>query len=208
MKGPIATLIVLGVLAGAGAAWVYFGVFNVAADEPHWRVTYWLMETARERSIAVRARGVEAPPALDDPQLLAMGAEHYAEMCTDCHLAPGMKDTEMRAGLYPRPPNLAEHGAHRPADETFWIIKHGVKMSGMPAWGVTHDDHSIWGMVALVRKLPELSAAQYEELVARGHGAGHAHDGERPDHAHADEPKPEEEPHEHTHGEESKPHSH
>jgi ketosteroid isomerase-like protein len=99
-------------------------------------------------------------------------------MCTGCHLAPGMKETELRAGLHPKPPNLAEQAGHRSAGETFWIIKHGVKLSGMPAWGVTHDDRSIWGMVALVRKLNELSPGEYDELVARGRAAGHEHGGD------------------------------
>jgi hypothetical protein len=113
-----------------------------------------------------------------------MGAEHYAEMCTGCHLAPGMKDTEIRAGLYPRPPNLVEHGAHRKPAEMFWIIKHGLKMTGMPAWGVTHDDQGIWGIVAFLQKLPDLSPQQYEELVTQGRAAGHTHGGEEPGHSH------------------------
>ncbi|MGH8198502.1 MAG: c-type cytochrome [Steroidobacteraceae bacterium] len=190
MKALKVILIVLAVVLAAGLGFVYSGVFNVAADDPHWDITLRLIESTRDRAIAARAREVGAPPALEDPELLAMGAEHYAEMCTDCHLAPGMKDTETRAGLYPRPPNLAEHAGHRAPAETFWIIKHGLKMTGMPAWGVTHDDESIWGTVALVRKLPELSASQYEELVARGRGARHAHGAEEPGHAHGDELKP------------------
>lgn len=178
MKGLKAGLIVLGLFVVAGIAAIYSGAFSMAADEPHWGITERLVTTMRDRSIAVRARSVGAPPALDDPDLLAMGAEHYAEMCTGCHLAPGMKETELRAGLYPKPPNLAERAGHRSAEETFWIIEHGVKLSGMPAWGVTHDDRSVWAMTALVRKLNELSPGEYEELVARGRAAGHEHGGD------------------------------
>ncbi|MGH8222460.1 MAG: c-type cytochrome [Woeseiaceae bacterium] len=184
------SLIVLALVLAAALGFVYAGIFNVAADDPHWGITYRLIEFTRERSIAARARDVGTPPALEDPQLLAMGAEHYAEMCMGCHLAPGMEDTEIRAGLYPKPPNLVEHASQRTPAETFWIIKHGVKMSGMAAWGVTHDDQSLWAMVALLQKLPDLSPAQYEKLVARGRGAGHAHDGEEPGHSHDDESKP------------------
>jgi hypothetical protein len=114
----------------AGLGFVYSGTFNVAADEPHWGLTHRLIEAMRERSIAARAGGMELPP-LDDPALVIMGAGHYAEMCTGCHLAPGMKETEIRAGLYPQPPNLIEHGAHRSAAESFWI-KHGLKMTVCP----------------------------------------------------------------------------
>jgi len=113
-------------------------------------------------------------------------------MCTSCHLAPGMKDTELRPGLYPRPPNLSE-GEVEPR-EAFWIIKHGLKMTAMPAWGLSHDDATIWSMVAFLQKLPGMTAAQYKEMVAKappdedmdqtdGEGAhGHAHDD---DHGHA-----------------------
>ncbi|MGQ0835010.1 MAG: c-type cytochrome [Gammaproteobacteria bacterium] len=123
-----------------------------------------MLEAVRDRSVATRSSDI-AVPSLDDPKLIAVGAEHYAEMCTGCHLAPGLRDTEIRAGLYPKPPNLAEHGEHRAPEETFWIIKHGFKMTGMPAWGLTHDDESIWGMVAFVRRLPDLSPDAYRELV-------------------------------------------
>lgn len=167
----IAVAVVLSVALGV----MYAGVYNMAADEPHWGITERFIETLRERSIAARSGSVPRSPALDDPQLIAMGAEHYDEMCTGCHLAPGMKDSEVRAGLYPKPPNFVERGAQRKPAESFWIIKHGLKMTGMPAWGVTHDDRSIWAIVAFLQRLPELPRQQYEDLVATGHTSGHAH---------------------------------
>lgn len=197
-------LVIVAVLVVAGAAFVYSGAFNVAADDPHWGITARLMESARDRSIAARARDIEAPPALDDPALLAMGAEHYAAMCTNCHLAPGMADTETRKGLYPKPPNLAEHADHRSPGEVFWIIKHGVKMTGMPAWGLTHDDASIWGMVAFLKKLPELSPGEYEALAGEARAAGHGHGGDEGAHSHDEAPAPESAPE----PDESKPHTH
>jgi mono/diheme cytochrome c family protein len=162
------------ILSGALGV-MYAGVYNMAADEPHWGVTERFIEAVRVRSIAARLGGVPQSPALNDPQLIAMGAEHYAEMCTGCHLAPGMKDTEIRTGLYPKPPNLVDRGAQRKPAERFWIIKHGLKMTGMPAWGFTHDDQSIWAMVAFLQKLPELSRQQYDEQVAQGRAGDHAH---------------------------------
>jgi mono/diheme cytochrome c family protein len=169
-------LLVIVVSVVLAAITVYSGLFNFAADEPHWGFTTRLIETARERSIERQADDVKVPDNLQDAKLVTNGAGEYAEMCTGCHLAPGMKDTEMRAGLYPKPPNLGEHGAHRTPAQQFWIIKHGLKMSGMPAWGLTHDDERIWSMVAFLRKLPELTPAAYKELVASG-GGGHHHDG-------------------------------
>ncbi len=186
MKTWRAGLVAAVVVVLLGAAFVYSGIFNVAADEPHWSVTRRLLETTRERSIALRAREVGAPPSLEDPELVAMGAEEYGEMCTGCHLAPGMKDSEIRAGLYPKPPNLVEHGKDRTPAQDFWIVKHGLKMTGMPAWGATHDDRTIWSMVAFLQKLPQLSSAQYRELIAQARASRHEHkhDDDEPPHPH------------------------
>jgi mono/diheme cytochrome c family protein len=164
---------------------VYSGLFNVAADEPHWGVTLRALETVRERSIASRAESVTVPGNLDDAKTIASGASEYAEMCTGCHLAPGMEDTEMRTGLYPKPPNLVEAGARRTPAQQFWIIKHGLKMTGMPAWGLTHDDERIWSMVAFVRKLPGLTPAAYHEMTETGEGGHHHHETDEA-HEHAD----------------------
>ena len=160
-----------------GIGFVLSGVYNMAADEPHSALVLRLVETLRERSIEVHAKGIAAPK-LDDPALIAEGAEHYSAMCTGCHLAPGMYDSEIRPGLYPQPPILAKRRPREPAQD-FWIIKHGIKMSGMPAWGATHDDDAIWGMVAFLQKLPELSPDAYQQLVPHGDGSEeHEHEHE------------------------------
>lgn len=151
-------------LAAAGAAVIYGGLFNVAADVPHSNAVYWLLEMARERSIAVRATAIGVPDDLADPKRIVSGAGQYAEMCAACHLAPGMTRTEIARGLYPRAPEL-RRGSDLTAAEQFWVIKHGIKMTGMPAWGLTHDDDILWDIVAFLRKLPELNPEQYRELV-------------------------------------------
>ena len=138
------TTVILIAIVGmlAGAALIYGGAFNPAADEPHSGIVFFLAQAARERSIALRSRGI-AVPNLTDPKSIAAGASEYAEMCTSCHLAPGMEDNELRPGLYPHPPNLADYrhdaeqhprAAHTSAARQSWIIKHGIKMTGMPAW--------------------------------------------------------------------------
>lgn len=160
-----------------GILFIYFGVFNVAADEPHSKPFFWLMETVRERSIAMRAKGIEVP-ALDDPAMITSGGADYNEMCTGCHLQPGVEDSELRAAMYPQPPNLTQVKRADPA-QTFWIIKHGVKMSAMPAWGATHDDQRMWAMVAFLQQLPRLNPTQYQILTARSEEdtGGHSHGG-------------------------------
>ena len=143
---------------------IYAGLYNIAADVPHPQPVYWLYETVRDRSVAARARDIVVPTDLDDANRISTGAGLYAEMCSGCHLAPGMKRTEISRGLYPRAPELRRQTDLTPAEQ-FWIVKHGVKMTGMPAWGVTHDDELLWDVVAFVRELPELTPEQYETLV-------------------------------------------
>jgi mono/diheme cytochrome c family protein len=187
--------VVIGTLVGLG--YLYSGAFDAAADQPHSGLVFFLAKTARERSIALRAKDIHVPD-LTDPKAIAAGASEYAEMCTGCHLAPGMEDNEIRPGLYPHPPNLSGHVSGNDADpltvnhsaaRQFWIIKHGIKMSAMPAWGKTHDDATIWTMVAFLQKLPTLTPEQYAEMTqesesaheASGHGSTHAahdHDAE------------------------------
>ena len=106
------------------------------------------------------------PPAdLASATRIARGAGLYGEMCSGCHLGPGLEKSEISQGLYPPAPELAR-ASGRSAAEQFWIIKHGVKLSAMPAWGRTHDDALIWDMVAFLRTLPKLSPAQYQAALA------------------------------------------
>jgi mono/diheme cytochrome c family protein len=147
------------------AAFVYFGIYNIAADAPHTPVVHSLIESLRDRSIAVRARGITPPADLNSPQRVAAGAGLYSEMCSSCHLGPGVERSELSQGLYPRAPELAK-AQDLSAGEQFWIIKHGVKLSAMPAWGKTHPDPLIWDMVAFVRRLPGMSPEEYKRLVA------------------------------------------
>ena len=155
---------VLLVAAAAGAAGVYLGVYDVAADVPHTRPVHWLLEVARDRAVAVRARGVSVPADLQDSARVTVGAGLYDDMCSSCHLAPGMQKTEISQGLNPNAPELNRPSDLTPAEQ-FWIIKHGIKMTGMPAWGRTHSDTLIWDMIAFLQKLPSLSPGQYTALV-------------------------------------------
>ena len=159
----IAAILALGML-GAGSLLVYFGAYDVAADVPHTKLAFWWMTEVRERSVAVRARNIHVPSDLSNPARVAAGAGLYNEMCSSCHLAPGMQKTEISQGLYPRAPELSRGIGLTPGEE-FWTIKHGIKMTGMAAWGRTHNDTLIWDMVAFLRKLPTLSPEQYRTLV-------------------------------------------
>ncbi len=179
----ITVAVVLGVLAVGTGAFVYSGIYNIGADDHHTKPVFAVLQTLRERSIHARSEDLTVPD-LNDPQLILKGAGQYAAMCTQCHLKPGMKDSELRPGLYPQPPNLSQTRVD--PKEAFWIIKHGIKMSAMPAWGGSHDDPTIWSMVAFLQKLPGMTPAQYKDIVAKAprdedmdmdEGGGHSHGG-------------------------------
>jgi len=165
-------LLLIVAVAIATAAFVRFGIYDVAADTPHWRATYAALATLRDRSIAARASNIELPD-LSDAALIREGAGNYDSMCVGCHLRPGLEETELSLGLYPRPPSWSDLGRTDPRD-AFWVIKHGIKMTGMPAWGKSMHDRYIWGMVAFLRRFTEINEAQYVAMVkaSRGHSHG------------------------------------
>jgi mono/diheme cytochrome c family protein len=152
----------LAVLAVGGAAFVGSGIYNIGADDHHTKIVLTVIERLRERSIAARSNSIEAH-YVEDPARIAVGAQHYAALCVGCHLAPGVTQSEIRRGLYPHPPNLAQEELQQ-AQRAFWIIKHGIKMSAMPAWGKTLDDAAIWDIVAFIRKLPDMTPETYQQL--------------------------------------------
>lgn len=154
-------------------AFVWSGLYDIGADDTHTRPVHSLLQTLRERSIEVRASELQPPPDLLDAARIRQGAGNYSAMCVGCHLAPGMAQTELSRGLNPAPPDLTTQTVD--AAEAFWVIKHGIKASGMPAWGKSMDDEYIWNMAAFLQRLPELGARQYEAMVASS--GGHEHGG-------------------------------
>ena len=191
---------------------IWSGLYNIGADDTHTRPVYALLQAMRERSIGTRAHKLALPANLTDPARIKQGAGNYDAMCTGCHLSPGMAETELSKGLYPAPPNLTRHPVD--AQEAFWVIKHGIKASGMPAWGKSMEDEYIWNMAAFLQQLPKLNAEQYQALVASS--GGHSHGGgETGGHAHAageaDDHHDDGDAHEGMEGmptDEAKPHSH
>jgi mono/diheme cytochrome c family protein len=166
-KTSLVTAVTLAAFAiGGGAVFVGSGVYDIGADDHHTKPVLALIERLRERSIEARARTIDVPQ-IEDPRRIAAGAERYAALCVGCHLAPGVAKSDIRAGLYPHPPSLAQEEV-RDSRRSFWTIKHGIKMSAMPAWGKSLDDAAIWDIVAFVRKLPQMSPETYQQL-AQGH---------------------------------------
>jgi mono/diheme cytochrome c family protein len=169
-----AGVVILAVAAGLGQA----GVLDFAADSPHSPALAGLIGWARERAVARAADGIVTPADLADAERIRRGAGNYDAMCVHCHLSPGAGASELSRGLYPPPANLAERNAAASAASDarrFWIIKHGIKGSGMAAWSQGGmDDDSIWDLVAFIKILPDLSADAYRQKVRDSDGHVHA----------------------------------
>lgn len=158
----------------SGVALVRSGAIDIAADSPHHPLVHDLITWVREQSISRHARNIEPPPDLADAERIRRGAGNYEAMCSNCHLAPGIDDTEIRKGLYPQPPDLTKPQPDPSDARRFWIIRHGIKASGMPAWqkgGM--DDAAIWDLTAFLKALPAMTAAQYRQQVAASDGHNH-----------------------------------
>ena len=139
------------------------GAYDIAATRDDYKLEQWLLSTTMKRSVARRADEVTVPAAFTDEQMQE-GFRDFKDMCEPCHGAPGKKDSEVRAGMNPRPPDLTESARHWNRAQLFWIIKYGVRMTGMPAFGPTHQEQELWNLVAFVEQLPQIDAERYRAL--------------------------------------------
>jgi mono/diheme cytochrome c family protein len=155
--------VAIGLIVIGAAVFVTSGVYNIGADDHHTAMVLTVIEALRERSIGSRADSI-AVPHLEEPSKITAGALRYSTLCVGCHLAPGVTRSDLRKGLYPHPPNLAQEDI-RDSRRAFWTIKHGIKMSAMPAWGTTLDDEAIWDIVAFVRQMPMMTPDTYRQLT-------------------------------------------
>jgi mono/diheme cytochrome c family protein len=179
----------VGALIVAAILFAVSGIYNVSARVPHLAPTTLLLEGVRERSIEHHSSKIEWP-ASDGPALAMAGAIHFDATCRKCHGAPGIDQEEFAQGLYPKPPNLsAEKEMSR--EEIFWVIDNGLKMTGMPAFGVNHEHDEIIAMTAFIQKLPELDAGSYAQFIQEAKaqvGDEDHHHGASGHDEHADEP--------------------
>ena len=142
---------------------IYSGVYSVAADYPDGPVAHWILDTTGDRSIKRHAASIKTPK-LDDQAMIENGFKLYREGCVECHGAPGVRAEPIAKGFNPDPPELTEEAGEWKPNELFWITKHGIRMSAMPAWGVAHSDKEIWDIVAFVQGLPSMSADEYKSM--------------------------------------------
>ncbi len=183
ITGVIVTvLVVLGIAGFIFAT----GRFNVAATAPPDmidKIAPWALEKALER----RSKDVTDPIA-KDAGAMARGMTHYRENCLPCHGAPGVEPAEFHEGMNPSPPEIDAPALQRGTDaELFWVIKNGIRMTGMPAFGVNHKDEEIRDIVAFVRHAPQITDAERQALKAGEGLAEHHHGGEAGEEHHGEE---------------------
>jgi cytochrome c553 len=161
---PRRLVLLLAAMLVLAMAFAWSGLFNVAASSGHWAITNWLLHYAMRQSVKTHAMGVEVPP-LDDPALVHRGAGHYATGCAPCHGAPGQERSPIAREMTPEPPYLPLRIQRWESHQLFWIVRHGVKFTGMPAWTALDREDEVWAMVAFLRQLPEMPADTYRRLA-------------------------------------------
>lgn len=154
----------------AVAAVVYGGLYNVAATRQHWQLTHSLMETAMRQSVRLRARDIQEPP-LADRQMALRGASCFRDKCVQCHGAPGVAQGDIGKSMQPIPGPLVDAPQHWRARELYWVTRHGIKMTGMPAWEYRLTEAELWDIVAFMQHLPQLNALQYAQWLQQAPAA-------------------------------------
>ena len=155
-------------ITGLVIAWL--GIYNVAASRGHWPITEWFLEFVMRRSVNTHSLPIDPPP-LDEDNMIRLGGAHFHGGCAHCHGAPGYPRGAIVEGMLPVPPDLSRLSGQWRERELFWIVKHGIKYTGMPAWPSLQRDDEVWAVVAFLRKLPALDAVGYRDLAMGYAGA-------------------------------------
>ncbi|WP_150306187.1 c-type cytochrome [Pseudomonas saliphila] len=172
-KGAAVGLLAIILISLVVVVWVaYSGAYNVAATQDHQPIVRWTLETTMKNSVSDRAGAVQTP-VLNDA-MVAGGAVRYQAMCEHCHGGPGVEKSEWAQGMLPQPPHLPDVVSEWKSNEVFWLAKHGVRMSGMPAFGPTHSDDELWEITAFVMRLPGMTTSEYARFDT-GDSAGQGH---------------------------------
>lgn len=158
--GAVGVIVLAAVI---GLTIVYAGAYNIAATEEHASLTQWAFNTTFHNSVRRRAADLTAPEQFAEAEIAA-GAHEYQAMCEYCHAGPGVEAEKWASDMRPQPPDLSEAAAEWEMTEVFWLAKHGARMTGMPAFGPTHDDRTLWNIAAFVKGLPAMTPERYAAL--------------------------------------------
>jgi len=151
-------------IAVAGFLFAWSGVYNVAASQGHWAIVDWALRFGMRNSVDLRAP-TTTPRSLDDANLVRLGAGHFEIGCAFCHGSPERKVNPVTDKMLPAPPSLSTEMRPWNDGELFWIVRHGIKYTGMPGWVALERDDEVWAIVAFLRVLPKLDRTQYRDLA-------------------------------------------
>lgn len=140
------------------------GIYNVAASRGHASWIDAFLTLGLHRSVAFHSSGLE-PRALDSIDSIRLGAAHYHTGCGHCHGFPGSAGNPIYQQMLPPPPDLQQAMLDWETEEAFWIVRHGIKYAGMPAWSGAGRDDEVWAVVAFLQRLPSLREAEYLEMA-------------------------------------------
>jgi mono/diheme cytochrome c family protein len=138
------------------------GTLNIGATQTPSAVETTLASWTVNRSVNVRAPQ-ELNPVADEPAARAAGLNRYCAACVHCHGAPGVPASDFAAGLNPSAPAMTDAIKNWSDGELFWITRHGIRFTGMPAFSSLGDDE-IWKVVLLMRHLNNLSESELAQL--------------------------------------------
>jgi len=158
----------LAIIAAVAAAIFFFGgYYSVAGTEPEPEIVKWLLVQVRKASVARNAEGTPSSVKFDDAAVMAGAKAFAARGCTNCHGGPGVEWAKFSEGLRPDPPDLKDIVKNREASQLFWVVKNGINMTGMPSFALAGvPDPEIWNIVAFLKKLPDVSDADYKKWTA------------------------------------------
>jgi mono/diheme cytochrome c family protein len=159
-------------LALAGAAAVGGGAFLVlvrhglsAREEPT-AMEAWIARETRRPATPRRLREARNPAPLTG-EALARARAHFADHCASCHGNDGRGKTTIGKNLYPKAPDMSQPQTQSLSDgELFSIIRNGVRLTGMPAWGgdTADDDRETWELVLFIRHLPAITPEEVRQM--------------------------------------------
>ena len=165
----LGVLAAVGCMAAGGAVFLYFGLLNFSADQQPSEFERGLAMSAVDASVARRSPPERSTPQSSEADLLE-GMKLYKTNCSVCHGDPGTPERVLGKSFNPPVPQFMTEAADMPANQNFYIIKHGLRWTGMPAWGKTLKDGEIWKLTAFLAQMDKLPPAVDQEWK-KGAGA-------------------------------------
>ena len=170
MRAVLRALVVLLVLALLGGGLAAYSIASRGLGTrttPSW-IEATLAKTMRSWATPSRMRNTKNPVQAS-PEVMDEALAHFADHCAGCHGNDGSGQTEIGRSFYPPAPDMRAAPTQTLTDgEIFSIIEHGIRMTGMPAWGTgtPEGEHQSWALVHFIRRLPSLTAEDIAKMEA------------------------------------------